>query len=390
MDRDLKQVLTVFAVIASFGGGYFLCRAENKDKIEYGEKFEVFRNIDDIRNEYNCEEVADIEKAIESCVNAYYDYSGDNYFSYYSSIKEQGEIEKVNSSNMLTDNGFQIAKSSDGNILVSSLEPDSYAESQGLQSEDVIIAIDGKFVSNEGFENVVSDILGKNGTHTELLVSRNGQVFSLTYVREFTKPEPTERYEMIGDICYIKYTDSCKATNFGIFSEAADECGEKASAYIVDLRNNGGGETYVAKNILDYFLDEHEICHQYSYNGEENVLKTADGGTMLDKNLVVLMNGKTASSAEIIAAALKQYYGCVTLIGENTYGKGIYQNVKYLEDDGAVYMTIGYYTVGDWDCYQGIGIAPDIEVAMDSELVGTDEDAQLQTAIDYLNGEQID
>ena len=68
----------------------------------------------------------------------------------------------------------------------------------------------------------------------------------------------------------------------------------------------------------------------------------------------------------------------------NTFGKGIYQYDETLSNGGVLHYTAGYYTVGDWECYQGTGIAPDIEVPMDSSLIGTDDDVQLKKCLDLL------
>ena len=102
------------------------------------------------------------------------------------------------------------------------------------------------------------------------------------------------------------------------------------------------------------------------------------------KKVVLLVNNNTASSAEIFTAALKQHIE-VTIVGENTRGKGVYQIVNLLDNGDQFKYTAGTYTVGDWECYQGVGIAPDVEVPMDRELIGTDDDIQLKKALELLD-----
>ena len=108
-----------------------------------------------------------------------------------------------------------------------------------------------------------------------------------------------------------------------------------------------------------------------------------EDGKLTDAPVVLLTNEKTASAAEIFTALLKQYDDA-TIVGTNTFGKGIFQNVATFHRN-VIHYTDGYFKVGDWDCWQGVGIAPDIDVEMDSALIGTSEDVQLQKALELLS-----
>ena len=82
---------------------------------------------------------------------------------------------------------------------------------------------------------------------------------------------------------------------------------------------------------------------------------------------------------------MKQFYHDTIIVGTTTFGKGIFQYVEEFENGGRLKYTAGYFTVGDWECWQGKGISPDVEVGMDRSLIGTDDDIQLQTAIKLLS-----
>lgn len=159
-------------------------------------------------------------------------------------------------------------------------------------------------------------------------------------------------------------------------------------SYIIDLRNNIGGYTPLGLSVLGYFLDQPLTVGKYHYyNGEEEELKISGTKKTNGEKVIILMNEKTASSAEIFISAMKQFYnGDVTTIGTTTKGKGTFQKIQYLSDDELVKYTAGYYTVGNWDCYDGIGIEPDIEVSMDylPDIICTDNDIQLQKALELL------
>lgn len=159
-------------------------------------------------------------------------------------------------------------------------------------------------------------------------------------------------------------------------------------SYIIDLRNNIGGYTPFGLSVLGYFLDQPLTVGKYHYyNGEEEELKISGTKKTNGEKVIILMNEKTASSAEIFISAMKQFYnGDVTTIGTTTKGKGTFQKIQYLSDDELVKYTAGYYTIGNWDCYDGIGITPDIEVSMDylPGIICTDNDIQLQKALELL------
>lgn len=298
MDRDLKQVLTVFAVVISFGGGYFLNQWQNSEKIELGEKFLIMNKIEDEIKDMRNPDISYGQDSIDEAVSAYYG-SKDKYFAYVSDSEDDEEI-------------------------------DFSALSGEIESE----------------------------------------------------------YQMVENVCVIK---CCRfyMLESAVFTEAYEEYNDECDSYIIDLRDNSGGETSTAVNVLGNFLGEKDICKMHYYNGETKTHKS-DNTKCFDKPVVILVNESTASASEIFTASMIKNYEDVTVIGTNTTGKGTFQSSARIKGEGSLKFTAGYYTVGDWECYQDIGIAPDIEVEMDSELIGTDEDIQLQAAIDYLNGGQID
>ena len=96
-----------------------------------------------------------------------------------------------------------------------------------------------------------------------------------------------------------------------------------------------------------------------------------------------MINDGTASASEIFTAVLKKNADA-TLVGTNTYGKGVFQREMLLSNGGHLHFTAGTFEVEGWDNWDGVGIAPDVEVPMDKELIGTDNDIQLKKAIALL------
>jgi len=174
------------------------------------------------------------------------------------------------------------------------------------------------------------------------------------------------------------------------FSAMDDLLAQGAEGFIFDLRYNPGGDLSSITKILDYLLPEGPIIRIHYKSGEEEVMKS--DANYLNMPLAVLINGRTASAAELFSAAIKDYE-LGTLVGTTTYGKGTMQATMPLEDNSAVVISIAKYNPPFSDNYDGVGIAPDVEVELDEELqkvnrfkIADIDDNQLQTAIAVLNG----
>ena len=196
---------------------------------------------------------------------------------------------------------------------------------------------------------------------------------------------PEDSYKMIGDVCYIDY-NHFEFLKRSIFEEAFKNCTD-AKGYIIDLRNNSGGRTDTCTNILAAFIGSQTIGKYYYYDGKTEDIKTPSSKYDINGKVVILTNEKSASSSEIFCAAMKQFYPDTTLVGEKTFGKGIFQHIEDYGDYHEVRYTAGYCTIGSWDCYQDIGIEPDIEVKMNysEDIAGTEDDTQLQAALDLFD-----
>ena len=203
---------------------------------------------------------------------------------------------------------------------------------------------------------------------------------------ESTEPdaEETMTAEMLnGNILYV----DIRYFNYDVnlrFGGEYWELAKAAKGIIFDLRDNGGGESGASFTLADRFLTEGYETEYYK-DGTDYTKGLTNSGDELDVPIVILVNGKTASASEEMTALLKQFGKDVTIVGETTFGKGIFQNEEYLSNDGILRYTYGYYTIGDWECYQGIGIEPDIEIEMDSSLRGTVSDVQLKKALEILS-----
>lgn len=197
--------------------------------------------------------------------------------------------------------------------------------------------------------------------------------------------EYSNKYQMFDSIAYI----NCGNFHFDgtqgfahFFKDSPDTDG-----FIIDLRENLGGYTEYCMNTLAYFIEPRNIAKYYYFNGKTEDVEINFNNKRTDKKVVILVNENTASSGEIFMSAMVQFYdGEVTVVGTKTYGKGSFQNNEKISENESIKYTAGYYTVGDWQCYDGVGLSPDIEVPMqyDPDIICTDDDVQFQTALDLL------
>lgn len=200
-------------------------------------------------------------------------------------------------------------------------------------------------------------------------------------------PEFANKYQMIDNIVYINSHDFFMDGIQGFTHYFSDNPTPDCDGFIIDLRENIGGITDYSMGMLGYFLEPQEVGEYNYYKGDRKTLKTSGTKKTNGEKVVILVNEKTASSAEIFVSAMKQFYdGNITIIGTQTRGKGSFQEFVYLPDNEQFKYTAGTYTVGTWQCYDGVGITPDIEIPMDyeNEIICTADDVQFQSALDLF------
>ncbi len=371
--------IAAFLVGAGLAGGicWYTMGYSQRDVNKVGKDFIVTKECRDILAENGG--VADgkpARAAIESYVKS---IAKDSFTYYYEDDETESMVAYVNDSGTAKLSGFKIAPAEDGNILLTEVTDGMPAYNQGLRTGDEITAIDGASVVEAGFENIANKMLGKDGTEVKFTVLRNGEDFDLKIIRA-SEMSSSVTYEKMGDVAYIRIIAFGQLSQ-GHLNEALEKAKDQKKI-ILDLRNNPGGDTaagvYMAAQCCG-----HAKCVQTDFSGKENVIEQVFDSEENEHKYVVLINEGTASAAEIFTAALKSNAD-TTLVGTKTYGKGVFQREETLSNGGHLHYTAGTYTVEDWDNWDGVGISPDVEVPMDKELIGTENDIQLKKAIALL------
>jgi len=304
---------------------------------------------------------------------------------------EPAEREKAQLEGQFGGIGAYVRQDEEGRIVLDPMR-DQPAEQAGVQTGDVLIAIDGVPLTPEmTLDEVVDIIRGEVGTEVVLTVEREGEEepLNLTVTRAIIET-PSAHWRILEEaptIGYIQLTAFTERSNKEL-GEAFDELSAQgAESYILDLRNNGGGLLDAAVDVASQFLREGVVLREDRKNLGERVYDVVGGGKALDQPLVVLVNGGTASASEIVAGAL-QDYGRATLIGEKTFGKGSVQLIYELSDDSRLHVTVAKWFTPNNNAIDGTGLQPDIEVLFSEDDHAAGRDPQLERAIKVLqNGE---
>ncbi len=260
----------------------------------------------------------------------------------------------------------------------------------GIRPGDKIIKVNGEEVYGSKLNEGLALIKGRKGTKVTLTILKND---SKEYVDiEITRDEislPTISDKKIDDkIGYIRITGFDRIT-LKQFNEAYDRLlSEGIEGLIIDVRNNPGGLLDVVGDITDRLIPEGIITYTEEKNGKrDDILSDAEE---IEIPLVILMNRYSASASEVLSGAV-QDTGKGILIGEQSFGKGLVQNIFPLGDGSALKVTVAKYYTPNGVCIQDVGLTPDIKVEMTDEqyfnidTLTLDEDAQLKTAVEYIN-----
>ena len=372
--------IAAFLIGAAVAGGlcWYTMSYTQRDVNSVGKNFVVTKECREILEK---NDGVSNNNAVREAIKAYVASAArDDYTFYYEDDAVEDNMKYVNSSGTARMSGFQIAPSDDGDILLTDVTEGMPAYKQGLRKNDVIIAIDGNSVSGGGFENTANKMLGKDKTQVTFTVLRDGQTFDIDFVRSSVVDSSIE-YKTIDDIAYIRIKGFDQMAKGQL--DQALKSAENQTKMILDVRNNGGGDTE-AGVYMSAQCGGHSKCVQTDFDGNETVLQSDFAVDNSNRDVIVLINEGTASAAEMFAASVKSNANA-TLVGERTYGKGVFQREEILGNGGHLHYTAGSFTVEGWDNWEGIGIAPDVEVPMDQELIGTEDDIQLKKAIALLD-----
>jgi carboxyl-terminal processing protease len=332
--------------------------------------------------------------------------------------EEYGKLKQETEGNEEIDGiGIDVEKRKTHLVIISPIEG-SPAAKAGIEPGDVIKRVDGADVAALEFDDAVSRMQGPPGSEVTLVVERKGRELTFKIKRARYELKPVEGKLLENGVAYIKIR-LFSATTDGMLGEQLDQLNGKAKGLrglVLDLRRNPGGLLDSGIKVADRFIAEGLIVKTVGKGGHVmDEAKAYRSGTWLGFPMVVLVDGATASAAEIVAGAL-QDHGRAVILGTQTFGKGSVQTVIDLDGCGAkpcgLKLTVARYYTPSGRSIQGQGITPDVVVEAtapppdpeeaelprerdlrkrlrneqgdDAEMHKRLDDYQLQMALDYL------
>jgi peptidase, S41 family len=345
---------------------------------------ELYDTIDD----YYLNEI-DNDKMQDGIYKGMVDSLGDQYTVYYTA----DEYKQFTTASSGTYCGIGVAVSQNvttGAItIVKTFKKGSGAE-EGMLPGDVIYKVAGKKIEGLELSKVVSQIKGEEGTFVKVTVLRNGKEIEFNLERRQLEID-TVTYRMEEKdgkkIGYIAVSEFDEVTASQFKSALKDLEKEGMQGLVIDLRDNPGGLLDVTCEMLDRMIKKGILVYTVDKNGKR-VDEEATDNLSFDKPVAILVNGNSASASEVFSGAMKDYKAA-TLVGTNTFGKGIVQSIVPFEDGTAMKVTVSKYYTPNGANIHGTGIKPDVVVELNKEALNDGkldrkEDNQLDKALDVV------
>lgn len=283
--------------------------------------------------------------------------------------------------------GIQISASYLTNICtVSRVFDNGPAHEAGVLKGDILYKVEDMYVDAYNLQEAVDIMRGIPGTDVNVVFLRGGEELSFTLTRakiSVNRVESTMLEDGIGYIYLYDFAGDCAVKFEAALNDLVDR---GAKGIIIDLRDNPGGWTADAESIADLFMDKGVIYYLEYRDGQREYAYSKNGKT--DVQLVVLMNQYSASSSEILCGALKDRADA-TVVGVQSYGKGIVQAVVGLSDQSGMQVTIAQYFTPNGNKVHQVGITPDVEVQLPEGDIGMYQfgdlsDPQLSRALEIM------
>ncbi len=316
----------------------------------------------------------------EGIYKGYVEGLGDQYSAYYDK-KETKELTESLDGSFSGIGAVMTQDASSGVITITRVYDDSPAKKAGIKTGDILYRVEEKTVTGKDLDKVVSWIKGKKGTKVNLTLLRgtNSDKIKVTATRDVINVETVKYKVLENQIGYISISEFDSVTG-AQFAKALKQLQKKnIEGLVVDLRNNPGGSLSTVCDILDSILPKGLIVYTKDKNGKKEEY-TSDEKHRLNLPMSVLVNGQSASASEIFAGAV-QDYGKAEIIGTQTYGKGVVQNLFDLKDGTCVKLTTSEYFTPKGRNIDGKGITPDVKIEYKYNAKDPKADNQLDKAV---------
>lgn len=401
-----KIILGFFAVILIFSGGFFVgawkinklspdqavqqlistapyfSNTENNESVDFKLFWDVWRQVKDSYVEQPVDERNLFYGAVSGIVNSL----GDPYSVFLDpddskefSSDLAGEFEGI---------GAEIGIRHDQLVIVSPLS-DSPAQKAGLRTGDFILSIDDVDTFGMSLDEAVSRIRGKDGTTVRLTVYREGDESTQDYeiIRSVIHVDSVKwSYDEANSVATVEINQFIEDTQEELNTALNEIILKQPQGLILDLRNNPGGFLTTSIEVASKFINSGVIVSEQFSDGSTHDYPATGFPQLVDVPMVVLVNGGSASAAEIVAGALQDYKRAI-LVGEKTFGKGSVQDFMQFSDGSILKVTVAKWLTPNGRSINHEGIVPDYEVKFTADNVNNDEDPQYDKALEVLKSE---
>lgn len=357
----LNISLCIFLIVLGFVFGILFNRSlhpvDNVDpKNTFGEIAAVLNNYYLYKNDHDDFDTELLDKALYGMTS----FEDDHYTSYMS--KE--ELESFTSSINMDYVGIGVVYSlQDGFGVIERVIINSPAQKAGILDGDIIVSVDGKSVKGLSTDEIKELVVGEKGTVVTIGISRNGEINDIDVIRD----------EVDNTVYCVKQDDYVLMDIYSFGETTGKECMSYLDQYtdlneiIIDMRDNTGGYQTAVAEVAGLFIGNKEVyLKQIDKDGNEIEALTDCAKTYKNfEDIVIIVNENTASAAEVFTICLKEKLDNVTIVGTNTYGKGVIQSTHYLANGGALKFTSYAWTSPNGVSINGVGVKPDEEVRLD-------------------------
>jgi carboxyl-terminal processing protease len=326
----------------------------------------------------------DSKTLMEGAIKGMFESLDDPYSAYFT--QEEYESYMASATGIYEGIGVVVSEDDNQNTFVIAPQKGTPADLAGIQSGDQIIRVDGEDVTTLGVDEVVSRVRGPADSQVTVTIARDGQEMDFTLTRSSIETTTVDS-RVIDGVGYIQISEFASNTAEEFNSQLDNLLSQNITGLVIDLRSNPGGNVQVAVDIADRLLGETVVVYTEDKDGNRTDYKS-DAAEELDLPMVVLVDGGSASSSEILAGALQDTQAA-TLVGTTTYGKGVVQIIKGLDGEGGFKVTNSEYFTPNGRDIQGVGLEPDVTIEATDYMVNNyftdEEDVQLQQALEVIS-----
>ncbi len=387
----LAVVLLITLAVSAFTAGYFtndfielrLGGTLVRERQEFDLFWEAWERIESVF----LDELPTNQQLTYGAIRGAIGLLDDPYTVFVEPVARQDEIQSLRGT--FGGVGAYLSRPEEGGEIVLEPMPGNPAEAAGILAQDVLLAVDGVLITPEMTVGEVADLIkGEIGTVVTLTVRHASEENSVEIsIQRAQILDASVTYRLLPEdetLGYIRLSRFSGESSKEVSEAIADLMDQGAEKLILDMRHNGGGLLDAAVSIADHFLLDGPILYQQSQDEEEQVYEATEETIAPDIPLVVLVDGGTASAAEIVAGALQDRERAVLIGSSDTYGKGSVQLVFDLSDGSSVHVTSARWYTPERKQIDQLGLHPDIMVEITQEAIENGRDEVLERAVEEL------